>query len=79
MTTSGEQARFVATAAIRQAIAGRETDVLDALGIDWRAGRPHITCPYPGHHDGHPSWRWDARKGRASCTCIESSNSRSTC
>ena len=49
MTTIGEQARFVATAAIRQAVVGRETDVLDALGIDWRAGRPHITCPYPDH------------------------------
>ena len=72
MTTGGEQARFVATAAIRQAVAGRETDVLDAIGVDWRAGRPHIICPYPGHDDGDPSWRWDAHKGRAFCTCTKS-------
>ncbi len=71
MTTGSEQARFVATAAIRQAVAGRETDVLDALGVDWRAGRPHIICPYPGHDDGDPSWRWDAHKGRAYCTCTK--------
>lgn len=62
--------RFVPTAAIRQAIAGREEEVLDGLGIPWRSGRPHIRCPYPYHADNDPSWRWDAvtRKGFCSCT-----------
>jgi hypothetical protein len=30
-----------------RAVKGRETEVLDALDIAWRMGRPHITCPYP--------------------------------
>ena len=61
--------RFVATADIRAAIKGRETDLLDALGVLWRDGRPHINCPYPDHSDKNPSWRWDERKRRAICTC----------
>jgi hypothetical protein len=44
-------ARFVPGTAIRQATAGRETEVLDALGMDWRGGRPHIRCPYRDHAD----------------------------
>ena len=70
MTTVGEQTRFVATAAIRQAVAGRETDVLDALAIDWRTGRPHIACPYP-EHGGADDWRWDGRAAKARCTCTK--------
>lgn len=70
MTTVGEHARFVATAAIRQAVGGRETLVLDALGIDWRAGRPHIRCPYPDH-GGTGDWRWDAKAAKARCTCTK--------
>ena len=66
-----EPARFVPTAAIRQAVAGRETEVLDALGIRWRDGRPHIRCPYPGHNDRNPSWRWDAEAANARCTCTK--------
>ena len=62
---------FVATRAIQQAVRGRETEVLDALGIAWDRGSPHIACPYPGHTDDNPSWRWDERKARAFCTCIE--------
>ena len=62
--------RFVVTKAIRTAAKGREIDVLDALGIDWRRGRPHINCPYPDHSDNNPSWRFDSRTGRAFCTCI---------
>jgi len=54
---------------IKRAVAGRETDVLDALGIDWRSGRPHIQCPYPDHTDNNPSWRWDERWAHAICTC----------
>lgn len=48
---------------------GREHEVLDALGIRWREGRPHIHCPYPDHSDGDPSWRWQERQARARCTC----------
>ena len=61
--------RFVATPAVRQAVRGRETDVLDKLGIDWRAGRPHIDCPYP-QHGGKSDWRWDEAKAKAFCTCV---------
>ena len=33
--------RWVETRAIQPAAKGRETEVLDALGIPWREGRPH--------------------------------------
>ena len=62
--------RFVRTREIRAAVKGRESDILDALGIAWRNGRPHIACPYPNHDDHDPSWRFDTRTGRAFCTCI---------
>jgi hypothetical protein len=62
--------RFVRTKAIRAAVKGRESDILDALGIAWRNSRPHISCPYPDHDDHDPSWRFDTRTGRALCTCI---------
>jgi MarR family len=61
--------RLVDSAKIRAALKGCETKVLDALGIPWRQGKPHISCPYPDHVDHHPSWRWDARKVRAYCSC----------
>jgi hypothetical protein len=62
--------RFVRTREIRAAVKGHEGAILDALGIAWRNGRPHITCPYPDHDDHDPSWRWDAKSDRAFCTCI---------
>ena len=65
--TMGE--RYVSTADIRSALAGRETELLDALNIPWRGGKPHIPCPYRAHADDHPSWRWDERKRKAFCTC----------
>ena len=65
----------ISTRAIQSAAKGREADVLDALGIDWRTGRPHIACPYPDHDDGSPSWRFVQSKGRAFCTCIQGSHS----
>lgn len=43
--------------AIQEAVKGREEEILDALGVDWRAGNQHITCPYPTHDDSSPSWR----------------------
>jgi len=63
--------RFVPTGTIQTAVKGHETKVLDALGIRWQDGAPHICCPYAGHRDDHPSWRWDQHKARAYCTCIE--------
>jgi hypothetical protein len=67
MTEAAQQ--FVATADIRVAIKGRETNLLDALGILWRSARLHINCPFPDHPDRNPSWRFDERTGRAICTC----------
>ena len=60
---------FVPTAAIRHAVEGHEADILTALGINGSGKRKHIRCPYPDHIDKHPSWRWDATKRRAYCTC----------
>ena len=60
---------YVTTPDIRAAIKGHETDLLDASGIPWRSGNPHINCPFPDHPDPHPSWRFDERTGRAICTC----------
>jgi len=54
-------ARCVSTPAIKEAVKGREAEILDGLGIDWRSGHPHITCPYPTHDDDDPSWRWDTK------------------
>lgn len=62
---------YVPTAAVREAVRGREAEVLDALGIPWRQGRPHVCCPYPNHDDRNPSWQWNERKRRAYCTCVE--------
>ena len=66
--SAGGMTGSVSTAAIREAIAGRESLVLDGLGINWRTGRPHITCPYPGH-GGAADWRWDVKAAKARCTC----------
>jgi hypothetical protein len=60
---------FVKTSEIRDAVKGREVDILDKLGIPWMRGKPHIDCPYPDH-GGADDWRWDRRKSRAFCTCI---------
>jgi hypothetical protein len=60
---------YVPTRDIRAAVAGREGEVLAALGINRSAGNTHICCPFPNHNDANPSWRWDAGKARAFCTC----------
>jgi hypothetical protein len=62
-------APFVMTAAIRDAVEGREVEVLRALGIPWSGRARHIRCPFPDHDDKRPSWRWDVGKLRAFCTC----------
>ena len=65
-------ARDVPTRKIQAVVRGREPDILRSLGIDWQSGKPHIRCPYPGHPDENPSWRWDGKKARAFCTCRKS-------
>ena len=63
--------RFVTTVAIRQAVKGREEEVLDGVSVDWRVGRPHINCPYRDHADDNASWRWESKHSRAFCTCTK--------
>jgi len=65
---------YVATATIREAVKGRAIEILSALGIQWSGNSKHIRCPYPDHADAHPSWRWDAAKNRAYCTCTASAS-----
>jgi Domain of unknown function (DUF927)/Toprim domain len=62
----GEQ--FVKTSDIKNAVKGREAEVLAALGIAWERGRPHIDCPYPTH-GGKLDWRWEPKEAKAFCTC----------
>jgi hypothetical protein len=66
--------RYVPTRAIKEAVKGQETVILSALGIDWNGKTRHIRCPYPNHGDEHPSWRWDAAKRQAHCTCKPSAS-----
>jgi hypothetical protein len=66
---------YVLTQPIREAVKGQEITVLAALCIAWQNDAQHIACPYPDHDDQNPSWRWDQRKARAYCTCIERSHS----
>lgn len=64
---------FVKTEAIKEAVLGRETEILDALNIHWNS-KNHINCPYPDHGDRNPSWRWDSRTVAAFCTCSAGDN-----
>jgi hypothetical protein len=65
---------YVPTASIRDAVRGRESAVLTALGIHWDGKSSHIRCPYLDHEDQHPSWRWNQAKRRAYCTCTRSAS-----
>jgi hypothetical protein len=66
-TQTAQRERYVPTSVARQAVEGREAEIVRALGIPWH-GRGHISCPYPGHPDKDPSWRL-REDGRAVCTC----------
>ena len=61
---------MIAAEQIKAASKGRELEILRSLTIKWppQMGR-HINCPFPGHVDKNPSWRWDAYKGCYFCTC----------
>lgn len=52
----------------RTEFAGRETDILQALGIAWSSKRK-IRCPFPDHEDRDPSWRWDEGARKYFCSC----------
>ena len=67
-----EAETYVVTRDIKAAVQGRETEVLDALNIDWRrcTRSSHISCPYPSHQSNGENWRWDARKAKAFCSCL---------
>ena len=47
--------RWITTRAIQEAVRGRETEVLEALGIAWEECGQHLSCPYPDHADENPS------------------------
>ena len=67
-----EPETYVVTRDIKAAVQGRETDVLDNLGVEWRrcTRSSHIACPYPSHQSNGDNWRWDARKAKAFCSCL---------
>ncbi|MGB8841318.1 MAG: DUF927 domain-containing protein, partial [Aliidongia sp.] len=73
--TGETKAPYAPTKPLYAAIRGKEGDILDGLKVPWRAGHPHIKCPYPDHADSDPSWRFDAGKGKAFCTCIDGADS----
>ena len=64
--------RYVVVEDAHKAVYGREIEVLRSLRIDWTGARTHIRCPYPGHADRNPSWRWDQQQRKAFCTCTTS-------
>ena len=54
-------------------VRGRETAILDAIGVtEWRktTGSNHARCPFPDHDDKNPSWRWDKSINKWTCTCV---------
>jgi Toprim domain len=63
---------YVETKAIKNAVIGREFEIIKALGIHWSDRSKHICCPYPRHDDANPSWRWNKRIARAHCSCERS-------
>ena len=55
---------------LKRELDGREVSLLRWLGIAWPPERraKHINCPFPGHEDKNPSWRWDQRKKAWFCS-----------
>src|SRR4051812_13489598 len=69
--------RFVKTADARQMVMGREIEILNKTGVDWRPNQKgHITCP---HHGGQSDWRFEIDRktgeGRCYCTCLDKPHS----
>ncbi len=62
---------YVVTREIKAAVQEHETEVLEALGIQWRhcTRNNHIPCPYLEHQSNGDNWRWDAGKAKAFCSC----------
>jgi len=64
------KARYVSTPVARQAVQGRESEVLDRLGIIWRSHREtHTRCPLGTNEDRNPSFRWDETEACYHCSC----------
>jgi Protein of unknown function (DUF3631)/Toprim domain len=61
---------YIPSGLLRDAVRGREPEVLRALGIQLSDNSRHIRCPYPDHPDHEPSWRWDEKRKVAFCSCI---------
>ena len=58
---------------IKAELSGREEQLLRWIGIPWGAAnkKTHIKCPFPGHGDQNPSWRWDDNKKAWFCSqCV---------
>jgi P4 family phage/plasmid primase-like protien len=61
--------RYVRWRDLKPAIQGRESEIVDKLGISWRTRQTHIQCPLGAHPDNNPSFRWDDKGGRYYCSC----------
>ncbi len=55
---------------LKRELRNREVEVLRWLGIAWppKGRLKHIHCPFPGHDDKNPSWRWDRQKQAWFCS-----------
>jgi hypothetical protein len=64
-----ERERYVRWRDLKPAIQGRESEIVDALGIIWRTRATHARCPLGDHADNNPSFRWDEKDSRYYCSC----------
>jgi hypothetical protein len=64
-----EQTRYVRWRDLKPVIQGRESEIVDALGIIWRTRATHVCCPLDAHPDNNPSFRWDENDSRYYCSC----------
>jgi hypothetical protein len=61
---------------IHEQIKGRELELIRLAAhadFTWppKNGGTHVICPFPGHPDKRPSWRWDDKKRAYFCSCNE--------
>lgn len=60
--------RYVRTKTAQEAVKGREYEILQRTGVDWRPGqKAHCDCPY---HGGKSDFRLDEKTGMIFCTCL---------
>ena len=54
---------------LKAKLEGREAELLRWIGIPWPPAKgKHINCPFPGHDDKNPSWRWSDTKRAWFCS-----------